>query len=210
MLRLAYQGSEMIVDRALHNPAIRRLVYQLYSHHPESAIHSRRAASIAVDMLLQNTFSCPVGAVYFEWLAAAGLVHDVGKTDVPVYILDKPGELTAEERKIMQGHVDHTRRRTQGLPAPIRKVALPHHDEFSIHPYPRNGSKDYEGPEKRHTTPRMQELSQMMTVAEKFDALASQRAYKEPLSGSKIEDTLRAEFRGNPVFIEQVMQRLAA
>src|SRR5690348_2281213 len=34
----------------------------------------------------------------------AGLLHDLGKVRIPLEILNKPGKLTDEERKVMQGH----------------------------------------------------------------------------------------------------------
>ena len=41
-------------------------------------------------------------------LAASGLLHDLGKIDIPSAILNKPGRLNGEEWRLMRGHVPRT------------------------------------------------------------------------------------------------------
>ncbi len=123
---------------------------------------------------------------YIANVVRAAPLHDIGKINVPDAILNKPGRLTDEEFKIMQGHT------TAGFEIILRAIenmdesgylqqakhmAHSHHEKWDGSGYP-----DHLAGEKIPLSARV------MAVADVFDALVSRRSYKEPFS---MEDALR-------------------
>lgn len=112
----------------------------------------------------------------------AGLMHDVGKTRIPIEILGKPGKLTPEERVIMQRHVidgAQILRKTPGLPALAPIVAFEHHLRQDLSGYPANIG---------HRTLNL--CTMLVSIADVFDALRSNRAYREGLPANRVRHML--------------------
>lgn len=112
----------------------------------------------------------------------AGFLHDVGKTRVPVEILNKPGQLNDEERPIMQRHVvdgAQILRKTPGLPALAPIVAFEHHLRQDLSGYPTNiGAR------------KLNLCTMIVSIADVFDALRSNRAYREGLPEQRVRHML--------------------
>ena len=109
-------------------------------------------------------------------------LHDIGKVGIPDDILLKPGKLTPEERKIMQGHVQLGvelaekvlgRLCVRTLPdsAVMMNIIAAHHELLDGSGYPQGLSSDQIPIEAR-----------IITVADIFDALTTPRPYKQPWS----------------------------
>ncbi|MDH4161595.1 MAG: HD domain-containing protein [Nitrospirota bacterium] len=116
-------------------------------------------------------------------IGVASLLHDVGKLFIPEEILGKPGMLTPDERKIMETHSVKGARYLiglEGIPKLAVLAALEHHIKFDGTGYPsvRGGWK-----------PNI--ISQIISVADVFDAMRSKRAYQEAHPLEKIEGVLR-------------------
>lgn len=103
----------------------------------------------------------------------AGLVHDVGKLAIPETILSKPGPLTEEEYKIMQGHVERGAGIIGKFPSLnyVVPVALTHHERWDGKGYPR-GLKGEE----------IQMGGRCLALADAFDAMTTCRSYKKAYS----------------------------
>ncbi len=131
--------------------------------------HSRRVATYAQRL-----------ARYLGWsrreardLALAGLVHDLGKTWIGNDILLKSDKLSDEERRQMERHPIIGARILIGCdvhPFYVETV-LYHHEAWDGHGYP-TGLKGEEIPLS----------ARILTVADVFDVLTSQRPYKDALS----------------------------
>lgn len=79
---------------------IRNVLLQLFQVDPEIAYHSIDTARIAATI-----FSCiTTPGVQETDIIYAAILHDIGKTCIPLNILKKPGELTPEERAIIETH----------------------------------------------------------------------------------------------------------
>jgi hypothetical protein len=103
-------------------------------------------------------------------IAYASMMHDVGKANVPDAVLKKPGPLSPDERRIMQGHTAWgDRLLTENSDFEIaRIVARSHHERWDGSGYPD------------HLAGRQIPLAaRIVAVADVFDALISQRPYKE-------------------------------
>ena len=107
-----------------------------------------------------------------EALAISSTMHDIGKIAIPDAILLKPGKLTNEEFTIMQSHAYGGYTILADSPLPLLKdaaeIACEHHEHFNGRGYP-HGLKG----EKISINARI------VAIADVFDALISQRVYKE-------------------------------
>ena len=138
--------------------------------------------------------------------AVAALLHDVGKSAVPEAILNKKGSLSDDEFKVMQTHPVHGARmllNTGGVPDAAIMVAFEHHIHIdgTGYPKPRRGWKP-------HLT------SQVVQIADVFDALRTNRPYRAALS---LEESLGILNKGRgvrfdadllDVFCERIARRM--
>jgi putative two-component system response regulator len=135
----------------------------------------------------------------------SSLMHDVGKLGIPDAILQKPGRLTPEERRLMEFHTIIGGNILKGSEAPVLKqsriVALTHHEKFDGTGYPQ-GLKGEDIP-----------LAGRVTIlADVFDALSSKRVYKEALSEEEVLCIL-AEGQGtffDPMILDTFLKRIEA
>lgn len=135
-------------------------------------------------------------------IGVASLLHDIGKIFVPDEILSKPGMLTPEERRIVETHTVKGARYLMGIEG-ITKLAvlsaLEHHQKFDGSGYPSI---------KGGWTPNI--TSQMISVADVFDAMRSRRVYQEPIPQEKIEAVLRkgSGTSFNPVLVDRFLKMI--
>jgi putative nucleotidyltransferase with HDIG domain len=106
-------------------------------------------------------------------LVLAGLLHDVGKTRIPIEILDKPGALSAEEWALMRQHPMWGARilARHGFEDLAWWVAA-HHERPDGHGYPRGLTEEAIPIESR-----------IIAAADVWEAMVGQRPYRRPLSG---------------------------
>ncbi len=109
-------------------------------------------------------------------LRQASLLHDLGKIAVPRRILDKPSHLSTLEWAIIKKHpvISGDIMQTVPLFKELAPLASSHHERFSGGGYPL-GLKGEEIPY----------LARIITIADVFDALTSERPYKQTLSVEK-------------------------
>jgi HD-GYP domain-containing protein (c-di-GMP phosphodiesterase class II) len=97
-------------------------------------------------------------------------------------------------------------------PEIVKHIVVAHH-EYQNKPYPRNGidrrKTERSGPDRRSNRSQVEALAQIVAVADMFDALTSQRSYKEALKKSDTETILRNQFTGDALYIDQVLRRYA-
>jgi HD domain-containing protein len=135
--------------------------------------HSRRVAGYASAIAQELGFN----ADEVETTHRAGLIHDLGKIDVPDAILRKPGFLTEEERAVMRTHTDRAVDLGHKLVA-LRKglpfhLAAYHHENY-------DGTGQYKMAGKRIPV-----VSRMLAVADTFDAMTSDRPYRKGMDDSE-------------------------
>jgi hypothetical protein len=135
--------------------------------------HSNRVAGYAAAMARQIGLS----PQEVETAHRAGIIHDLGKIDVPDAILRKPGFLTEEERAVMRTHTDRAVALGQKLVA--LKDGLP----FGIAAYHH---ENYDG--TGHFGLAGQDIplvSRMLAVADTWDAMTSDRPYRQGMDDSE-------------------------
>ena len=105
-------------------------------------------------------------------LAMGAWLHDIGKLAIPDGILLKPGALTAQEREVMQHHVQIGYDLVKGIPflADAAEIILAHHERCDGSGYPL-GLKGSEIPMG----------ARIFAVADSFDAMTSDRPYRSAM-----------------------------
>ena len=108
-----------------------------------------------------------------ERIAAAALLHDIGKVAVADSVLSKPGPLNDEEWEIMRGHTIVGERILRAVPGlgPVARMVRHGHERFDGNGYP-DGLRGEEIPLG----------SRIVLVCDAYDAMTSPRPYREALS----------------------------
>ena len=135
--------------------------------------HSQRVAGYASAIAREIGLS----AELVETTHRAGLIHDLGKIDVPDAILRKPGFLTDEEFAVMRTHTD--RAVDLGKKLVALKKGLPF-DLAAYHHENYDGTGEYKM--KGNKIPM---VSRMLAVADTFDAMTSDRPYRRGMDDSE-------------------------
>ena len=129
--------------------------------------HIRRVAEYMRILAEASGFSSD----YIDKLSVAAMMHDIGKLMIPEEILDKPERLTDEEYAIMKNHVLYGEALLAKCPGDIMKIAktiaLEHHERWD-----GSGYLGMKGTDISY-------VSRLMALCDVFDALTSQRYYKE-------------------------------
>jgi putative nucleotidyltransferase with HDIG domain len=154
---------------ALRSGRLEALLSSLRSYHDYTYVHSFRVAAHLAG------FALAVGMrpVDVELLAQAGLLHDIGKTAVPVAILDKPGPLDEAERRAVQAHPvmgGEVLRRSPGLSARLVEVTERHHERLDGTGYP-----------KGLAGAALDDASLLCAIADVHTALTDRRPYRDAL-----------------------------
>jgi putative nucleotidyltransferase with HDIG domain len=105
----------------------------------------------------------------------AGLVHDVGKVGLPAGLLEKPGPLTLEERRIMEEHSIIGERILSNVDGytEIAKIVRHHHERVDGHGYP-----------DALTIGEVPLISRIIAVADAYNAMTSGRPYRDAMPSS--------------------------
>jgi putative nucleotidyltransferase with HDIG domain len=104
-------------------------------------------------------------------LVEAALLHDIGKTRIPLEIVKKPGALTKRERLQIEAHTTFGAEilaQTDGLKPMTPIVALEHH----------RSAKGAGYPDLEAEVPHI--MSQMVSVADIYEAITGARSYQDP------------------------------
>jgi putative nucleotidyltransferase with HDIG domain len=102
-----------------------------------------------------------------------GLVHDIGKVGLPAGLLEKPGPLSLQERRLMEEHPvigQKILEKVDGYEA-IASIVRHHHERIDGHGYP-DGLDGAEIPL----------ISRILSVADAYDAMTSDRPYRDAMA----------------------------
>jgi len=115
-------------------------------------------------------------------LGLAALFHDMGKSSIPLEVLNKPGEFTEDEWTMMRNHPTEgvlsltQLRGITNLPARMAAASFEHHMNL-----------DYSGYPKLKTPWKLSLTGRILMIADCYDAMTSSRVYRrEPMSPSKV------------------------
>ena len=189
LIQMAVASEIMAIDSLLSTAAAARDFARLRDF--ETGMHLDRMAQFSRLIAKNLQESHQLSDEYIEQLYLFAPLHDIGKIGIPDAILLKPGRLTAEERAVIQTHVEKGVQLVDKVLSEyslnaisdadvLRNLIGCHHEFLDGSGYPNGLSGDDIPLEAR-----------IITVADIFDALTSQRPYKKPWSVEDAIDELR-------------------
>ncbi|MDH3428228.1 MAG: HD-GYP domain-containing protein [Gemmatimonadota bacterium] len=147
---------------------LQTLVRRLQEDDPGLAAHGHRVAGLAHSI----GTSLGLGPERLRRLHVACTLHDIGKVDVDQGVLWKPGPLVGAEWDEIRRHPELGYKIVRGLVhAEIAETVLCHHERFDGTGYPHGRRGD-----------AIPLLARILTVADAFDAMTSDRCYQPALS----------------------------
>ncbi len=132
--------------------------------------HSVDVATLS--MIIARNQGLPQEDIYK--IGIAGLLHDMGKSKIPLEILNKPGKLNDEEFAVMKSHsvlgydILKTKKEFSGM---ISLAVLQHHEKMNGKGYPFGFTADKICP-----------YAKILSVTDVYDALVTERPYKKSFS----------------------------
>ena len=170
----------------------------------ESGAHVRHIRIITerlLHRLLEISSRYAITAEQQDMIPLASALHDIGKIGIDEKILNKPGKLTPEEFKVIQTHSmlgakmlhDLDGFAEQPLLQTAYEIARWHHERWDGRGYP-DGLKGDEIPIS----------AQLVSLADVYDALTSERCYKKAFSHEKAVQMIRNGECGafNPLLLQ--------
>ncbi len=144
------------------------LVATLDARDRYTAGHSAAVAIYSRDIAKRMGLSDPQQ----QLVHLCGLVHDIGKIGLPAGLLEKPGALTLDERRLMETHSEIGERILTKVDdyAEIAAIVRHHHERFDGNGYPDGLSHD-----------EIPLLSRVIAVADAYNAMTSDRPYREAM-----------------------------
>jgi len=139
-------------------------------HHSHTHRHSMMVAGLAGTFAQTLNWSRKDQ----ELVTFGGLLHDIGKTRIPLSILDKPGELAPDEIELVRKHPlfgQEILKSRLEVPFEVKKMAIQHHELLDGSGYPRGLAGD-----------QIDTMVRVMTICDIFAAMTEQRSYKGAMS----------------------------
>ena len=137
--------------------------YYTYNHSVDVAIYS---------ILLAKQFFGEDKEILMH-AGMGGLLHDIGKRDIDVKIINKPGVLNAKEWETIKQHPTLGKdilSSIDSVPTESKNIVFEHHECFDGSGYPRGLKQD-----------AISKLARIVSIADVFDALTTTRSYKKAL-----------------------------
>ncbi|WP_407569593.1 HD domain-containing phosphohydrolase [Deinococcus altitudinis] len=149
--------------------SVQAMVASTEAHDPYTAGHSYRVALHALRLARELGH----GPESLRAIIQGGILHDIGKLDVPAHILNAPGQLSAQEWSVVQAHPlrGYERCRLLGFLPEELGVIRSHHERWDGAGYP-----------DRLVGSEIPELARLLSIADVYDALTSRRSYRDPWS----------------------------
>lgn len=180
----------MVADQIYEKEKTSSLMIAILSHIVEfrngesgmHVLHVQTLTEILLKRLMCKTDKYKLSDSDITMISTSSALHDIGKIAIPGAILNKPGRLTDEEFKIMKTHSAIGAEMLKGLSVyqnePLLKFAHEicrwHHERYDGRGYPDGLAGD-----------DIPISAQIVSLADVYDALTSERVYKKAFSHDK-------------------------
>ena len=207
--RLINLITDQVYEKEKNNKMMIGILSQIVEfRNSDSGMHVRNISTLT-GMLLEKIVQ-KMDKYYLSWskrfyITNGSVLHDIGKIGIPEEILNKPGKFTKEEYEIMKEHTVIGEKMLKNLELyqdePLVKTACEivrwHHERYDGKGYP-DGLKGDEIPIS----------AQIVSIADVYDELVSERVYKKAFSHEKaMEMILNGECGAfNPLLLECLVE----
>jgi putative nucleotidyltransferase with HDIG domain len=184
---ISHKAASAIENTALYENIYDNLFSTLYAfvaaleaRDPYTQQHSRRVAEVSV--MIGKELGCTDEEL--DVLQFAGHLHDIGKIGIRDDILMKPGQLNDEEYEKIKEHptIGADIVSQLGLWIKEQDIIRHHHEFYNGKGYPRGARGD-----------EIPWLARILSVADAFDAMASDRAYRRKMTKEKVMNIINQE-----------------
>ncbi|MGE5677284.1 MAG: HD domain-containing phosphohydrolase [Pseudomonadota bacterium] len=185
---------------SIRGKTVKTIINSLHEKNKREEQHSRRVSYIceAIGTAME------LGEGDINELRTVGLLHDIGKIAIDEKILNKPDRLSAEEWNEMKRHPEIGYRILSSVNemAELAEFVLAHHERWDGKGYP-----------KKLAGEQIPLQARIIMVADAYDAMTSERAYRKPLSSAAAIEELQKNSgtQFDPeivqVFTEKVMKK---
>ena len=174
---------QMVAEQVYEKEKVSNTMISILSHIVEfrnnesglHVVHIRTITELLLRRLREKTDRYPLTEADISLISTASALHDIGKINVPEEILNKPGRLTKEEFEIIKTHSAVGEHMLRQIPfnqnEPLVKIAREicrwHHERWDGRGYPDGLTGD-----------EIPISAQVVSLADVYDALTSERCYK--------------------------------
>lgn len=158
-----------VTHSILRNPNAFLTLCRVKNKDDYTFLHSLSVCSLLVAFCRALGHDAPA----MQLAGLGGLLHDIGKMRVPDAILNKAGPLTDPEFAIMRRHPEsglEILSQSAPVPAVVEEVVVQHHERYDGSGYPYRLAGD-----------RISPIGQMVAIIDVYDALTSNRCYRQPM-----------------------------
>ncbi len=190
---------------SLHRNTIEVLASAIEFRDMESGEHTNRIYGITKYILSHTAMGEGFSAEEIECMAIGSIMHDIGKIAISDVILNKPGRLTREEFEAMKQHTVKGGRLMEQLFASQSHDAYKYACDIARHHHERYDGRGYPDGLKGD---EITVWSQVVSIADVYDALVSPRVYKKAFSHDRAVEMICGGECGvfNPKLIECFLQ----
>lgn len=157
---------EQIADSILNNKKILYEMISLKNHDYYTYVHSINTAVLSIGLGI----AAGISKDSILSLGIGALLHDIGKTKLPLEILNKPGRLSFFEYRMMQNHViegEKILKNQPYFPGDALSAVMQHHERINGQGYPFNLTGSY-----------ISSYGKILSIVDCYDALTTERPYK--------------------------------
>lgn len=137
-----------------------------------------------------------------ETLTLGGLLHDIGKSQIPSEIINKPGHLTESEYALVKQHttLGYEMLKNHNLSPRIKSIVLTHHERCDGSGYPMG-----------LTGSDIDDYSNIVAIADVYDAMTANRCYRSGICPFEVISIFEREGLGKykPQFIMSFLEHIA-
>lgn len=165
---------EPLIQELESNPDVALKLWQIHTSDYYTYEHSVKVCMLSI--LLSKWMNKP--QVFIDEIAKVGLLHDIGKCNIPNEILNKPDTLTSEEFGVMKTHATLgfvLLNNAKVLSRDVLKGVLHHHERYDGTGYPA-----------KLLGKHIPEYARIVSIVDVFDAMTSNRVYREKMNPFRV------------------------
>ena len=169
-----------IVDHVQKNPCIETNLTNLAMFDNDTYNHCVNVAAYAATTGIAMGYD----GEKLKNLTAGALLHDIGKSMIPISIITKKDKLTDNEMKIIRKHPENGYRMIKGsnLSSVIKVAVYEHHENEDGSGYPRGLTGD-----------QIHETAKIVHICDVYDAMVSKRSYKDGINPADVVEYIYAQ-----------------